>query len=146
MQSPQLLLPILHYDWVGLRNCLFVVFPLKLAAALSQDRDTDWSQKCAASLIPVCLNKVLVCSNPVYCGGLFLDSWTLKLTAIIFTEGLVQTEIDPVLATSVSGSPCEPCLVDCVGHVPLVSKFYVKHLECLSSLKLENVYSMQHFV
>lgn len=108
-----------------------------------------WSRKGAASLISVCLNKVLVCSNSVFCGGLFLDFWTLKLTVITFTEDLVQTEVDPVLAVSISGSLCEPCLVDWVGQVLLVSKFYVKCLECLSSLQLENIYNsnfIQHLV
>lgn len=36
----------------------------------------------------------------------------------------MQSHVDPILAVSVSVSPCEPCLVDFVGHVLLVSSIH----------------------
>lgn len=39
----------------------------------------------------------------------------------IYTEDLLQTQADPVLAASFSASPFEPCLIDSVGYVLLVS-------------------------
>ena len=38
-------------------------------------------------------------------------------TKVTYAEDLVQTHVGPMLATPVSVSPCEPCLVDAVSHV-----------------------------
>lgn len=38
-----------------------------------------------------------------------------------YTEDLMQANAGFIIATAVSVSPCEPCLVDSVGHVLLVS-------------------------
>lgn len=44
-----------------------------------------------------------------------------KLTDTTYTEDLVQTLVGPMLATSFFVSPCDPCLVESVGRVLLVS-------------------------
>ena len=53
------------------------------------------------------------------------------------TEDLMQTHAGPVIATLVSVSSCEPCLVDSVGHVLLVSSIPPDSYTLLSPSSIE---------
>lgn len=74
---------VLHYDWMELENCLFVVFPLKSSCYPYLQDIVGVSP--AISLISVFQNKFLTCSNLVFHGGLFLYSRTLTKRGMLFT-------------------------------------------------------------